>query len=791
MKRRREIASLMWGAAFAMVVLNACTSETNDAILEEETQESPSGNAGEVMFVADEFVPDGGVTRTLITPSESGAAFAWAVGDTIGILPDEGSQVYFRIESIDGQEPNQALFTGGAWGLKAENNYAAYYPFIADIHLDRTQVPVDYSVQTYSPGQDGTVTPSHDYMAAKPVAREDGGLNFRFKHLGALVEVQFTLPEGEGGDIKRLYLTADEPVFPVKGTFDLTTEEEVPTISADADEMVYTITVNVEGLTAEAGNPVSVFFMMPPISSVNTTALTATVVYGEEDANLPLTITTEKPSLNAGTYYTLETEPMEMGEAIDVTDPQSFTSNIHDALTALGGTKLRFATGSTVKSATEVYTDENETSAYAVRNGDWLEVHTSAGKFALSGDCSSMFNSDNYTRYADLTELDLSGVNTANVTDMNCMFHGCEALESLDLSNFNTESVENMSYMFAYCSALTELTFGENFNTASVTDMSYMFAYCSALASLDLNNFNTANVTDMMSMFAYCSALTELRFGEGFNTAFVTDMSYMFAYCSALESLDLSGFNTANVTDMNNMFYQCSALQSLNLSNFNTAKVEDMNSMFQGCEALESLDLSNFNTESVENMSYMFAYCSALTELTFGENFNTASVTNMSYMFSDCSALTELTFGEGFDTANVTDMMCMFSDCSALTELTFGEDFNTANVTNMSYMFFNCSALESLDLSGFNTANVTDMNCMFQSCSALRELYLYNFTFTNGCDYTDMFYGLGYNYIDENGDRNAFIYVDSNDYVNLLDHADANPDCAILLASDSSQYIPV
>ena len=686
MKRRREIASLMWGAAFAMVVLNACTSETNDAILEEEeTQESPSGNAGEVMFVADEFVPDGGVTRTLITPSESGAAFAWAVGDTIGILPDEGSQVYFRIESIDGQEPNQALFTGGAWGLKAENNYAAYYPFIADIHLDRTQVPVDYSVQTYSPGQDGTVTPSHDYMAAKPVAREDGGLNFRFKHLGALVEVQFTLPEGEGGDIKRLYLTADEPVFPVKGTFDLTTEEEVPTISADADEMVYTITVNVEGLTAEAGNPVSVFFMMPPTSSVNTTALTATVVYGEEDANLPLAITTEKPSLNAGTYYTLETEAMEMGEAIDVTDPQSFTSNIHDALTALGGTKLRFATGSTVKSATEVYTDENETSAYAVRNGDWLEVHTSAGKFALSGNCTSMFDSDYYTRYADLTELDLSGVNTESVTIMNCMFHGCSALTELRFGEgFNTAFVTDMSYMFAYCSALTELTFGENFNTASVTDMSYMFKYCSALASLDLNNFNTANVTDMISMFASCSALTEL---------------------------------------------------------------------------------------------------------TFGENFNTASVTNMSYMFSDCSALTELTFGEDFNTANVTDMNCMFFNCSALASLDLS-GFNTANVTDMNNMFYQCSALQSLDLSNFNTESVTDMNCMFQSCSALRELYLSNFTFTNGCDYTDMFYGLGYNYIDENGERDAFIYVHSDDYVNLLDDAGANPDCAILLAPDSP-YIPV
>ena len=185
--KKNFLSTLMGGAAFAMLTLNACTND----ILETADESKPVGDSKEVMFIANNFVGDGSAeSRTLITDGK----FAWTEGDTIGILPDKGSQVYFEIDNISETEANKAVFTGGAWGLKADNNYAAYYPFIQDIMLNRTAVPVDYSAQTYSARQDGKVSLAHDYMAAMPVTREDGGLNFQFKHLGALVEVQFTLP---------------------------------------------------------------------------------------------------------------------------------------------------------------------------------------------------------------------------------------------------------------------------------------------------------------------------------------------------------------------------------------------------------------------------------------------------------------------------------------------------------------------------------------------------------------------------------------------------------------------
>ncbi len=52
---------------------------------------------------------------------------------------------------------------------------------------------------------------------------------------------------------------------------------------------------------------------------------------------------------------------------------------------------------------------------------------------------------------SSLTELELSELDTGNVTDMSSMFSGCSGLTSLDVSSFDTSEVTNMSYMFVGC----------------------------------------------------------------------------------------------------------------------------------------------------------------------------------------------------------------------------------------------------------------------------------------------------------------------------------------------------
>ncbi len=578
------------GAALAIWTLNACTNEVPDSVQKELYESSL-----ECVFSAKSFVRDfNDASRTAISPEAESASFSWTEGDIIGVLPDEGAQVYFTIKDIAPENADKATFTGGAWGLKAENNYAAYYPFIEDIRLDRKKVPVDYTGQVHKgvikAGQTSIKTlAAYDYMAAKSIKQESGNLNFQFNHLGALVEVKFKLPTP--GPVNRLVLTSTEAVIPVKGTFDLTASTVA--ITSTAEDKAYSFTVEVEELkTTENNQEVSVFFMMPPMAGVKTNTLGANVFYGEDNLSLSLKIKTEK-TLEAGKYYTLETEVNnEYPEYIEIADDGSgfITNNpIREALRSLGGTKLRFVSQSSLVSENVVFTDADGIKAYATRNGDWLEIHTIAKKYKLPEHSNGLFYS------IDDSELNIS------------IF---SKLTEIDIRQFDTSEVKNMSRMFASCYSLTSLDLS-NFNTSHVTDMSRMFYGSGYLTSLDLSNFDTSHVTDMSAMFIGCGRLVSLDL-KNFNTSKVHEMEEMFASCSALASLDLSHFNTSEVTNMSSMFKGCSKLTSLDLSNFDTSIVNDMSSMFNGCSDLTSLDLSSFVFDSgytqAANCEWMFSY---------------------------------------------------------------------------------------------------------------------------------------------------------------------------------------
>ncbi|EAH1843641.1 BspA family leucine-rich repeat surface protein, partial [Listeria monocytogenes] len=189
----------------------------------------------------------------------------------------------------------------------------------------------------------------------------------------------------------------------------------------------------------------------------------------------------------------------------------------------------------------------------------------------------------------NLTELDVSGLDTSAVTNMKNMFYKCSVLKELDLSNWDTSAVNNMNSMFGYCESLEKLNVS-NFDTSSVTTMLGMFAACNSLEELDVSNFDTSSVTNMYSMFADCELLEKLDVSH-FDTSSVTDMRTMFNNCQSLEKLDVSNFDTSLVTNMQGMFQNCTALKSLYLDNFTTAKT--MTDMFTGTTSLTYLFVSH------------------------------------------------------------------------------------------------------------------------------------------------------------------------------------------------------
>ena len=291
-----------------------------------------------------------------------------------------------------------------------------------------------------------------------------------------------------------------------------------------------------------------------------------------------------------------------------------------------------------------------------------------------------------------LNKIDLSGLDTSNVTDMKNMFCGCRSLKSLDVSGFDTSNVTDMHGMFRECYYSTSLDVS-GFDTYNVTDMGEMFSECSNLTSLDASGFVTSNVTDMAAMFKNCENLISLNV-SGFDTSNVTDMFGMFEGCANLKTLNVSGFNMSNVTNMGGMFRECGNLKSLNLGELDTPNVTNMADLFKNCANLKSLDVSWLDTSNVAFMSGMFDGCACLISL------------NVS----------------GLDTSGVTEMINMFQNCANLKSLDVS-GFDTSNVTSMEGMFSHCESVTSLDVSGFDVSNVTDISYMFDHCTNLKTIY--------------------------------------------------------------------
>ena len=317
-----------------------------------------------------------------------------------------------------------------------------------------------------------------------------------------------------------------------------------------------------------------------------------------------------------------------------------------DELTILGGTYANIISYDEWISNQSL--SDSEGNSVKLRNAMQIVI---TGKINLnsSNNANYLFTGFyNASKIVGLENLDLS-----QATSTACMFSGCKDLTSLDLSSFNTANVTDMRYMFDGCSSLIHLNVSP-LNTANVTNMKGMFAECTALTSLDLSSFNTANVTDMRLMFSECTALTSLNLSN-FNTTNVTTMAYMFNECIALPTLDLSSFNTANVTDMEGMFKDGESLVDLDISSFDTSSLYLLDEMFMNCTSLTELNLEHFHIPDIDksDFAYTFYGCTNLRKLNI-KNITTGAP-EYDYMLAELPSLNTLVLGEYTDLTIVYD----------------------------------------------------------------------------------------------------------------------------------------
>lgn len=255
---------------FALLAAASMSSCNNDAELETSNSEYVSS----VRVGVEDFHPEV-ASRTAYAVDASGFHFQWVNGDALGIYAIGGDQLKFPISSGDGSAT--ALFDGGSWKLRANHQYAAYYPYsVYNCLNDQTALPVSYTGQT----QDGNGSTAHlgayDYLACAATSPDAaGGVDLSLKHLGAFLRLQLTMPKAD--DYNLVSLKSDGAKFVTAGTIDLTAQ--TPAITPT--ETSSTSRIHLKNVsTTEPDQLITVYAMVAP-ANLSSSKITITV-YGAE-----------------------------------------------------------------------------------------------------------------------------------------------------------------------------------------------------------------------------------------------------------------------------------------------------------------------------------------------------------------------------------------------------------------------------------------------------------------------------------------------------------------------------
>ncbi|QSB51983.1 BspA family leucine-rich repeat surface protein [Leuconostoc falkenbergense] len=453
----------------------------------------------------------------------------------------------------------------------------------------------------------------------------------------------------------------------------------------------------------------------------------------------------------------------------------------------------------------------------------------------------------------ELESVNLSGwTNTkGNALNMTDMFAATSKLETLVMTNVNLQNITNMNGMFTR-TGLKEVDLS-GLNTSNVTIMANIFINANKLEKVDLSTWDTQNVTSTLNMFTGTTSLWQIKLGANTvfkgknpnftaapaagttiiddgntyttlaaewqivgtgsphqpNGAYVTTtemyedtprpVTYVWAHTAPsalisgvhgtspwtldsdtgeliyntgtfqnaqtveanLESYDvdpdivtsISFTGTVNLpADSTSMFSGLDSLTAFDATNSYTDNVTNMMSMFRDADTIIQLNLSNWDVGKVASFDGMFYETTKLTDLnlaTWGVG-RTATSVNMNYMFYNTTALTNLNL-LNFKTNNVTTMSYTFRG-TGLTELDLS-DWDVTKVTTFAHMFTSATKLTTLNLSNWGmdrTATTVSMSNMFYNTTALIGLKLANFKTTNVTSMSAMFRNTGLTGLDLN-----------------------------------------
>ena len=175
-----------------------------------------------------------------------------------------------------------------------------------------------------------------------------------------------------------------------------------------------------------------------------------------------------------------------------------------------------------------------------------------------------MFNYCQSLPYVDLSSFDVSAVEEDG---LKYMFNHCESMTSIDVNHFNLENATSLTYFMAYMYSLESLDLS-GLDTYNITNMSNIFNGQKSRTSIKLGGkFTTENCTTLTYMFNNNDAMVEFN-ADDLDTSNCTTLNYIFHDCDVLQKIDLSAMDLISATSITHMFERNPNLTELRLGEY-------------------------------------------------------------------------------------------------------------------------------------------------------------------------------------------------------------------------------